>query len=138
MASTLFDPAALDKINLNDPAARAIWVEAVWRYFTSGGRPPSDISNAGRVRSSSFAATPSSVPPITPTMSHFQPLAVPSNQQVVGEYEVMEGLETHYQEGYQHHGIDYSGQMVDMGALSPGSFLQEQWPNIQDQDLGNT
>ena len=34
----LFDPAVLDKIDLNDPGKRDEWVTAVWEFFKMGGK----------------------------------------------------------------------------------------------------
>ncbi|RPB16152.1 hypothetical protein P167DRAFT_602795 [Morchella conica CCBAS932] len=156
--SSLFDPVLLDKTNLNDPAVRAGWVEAVWHYFNSGGCPPPPSVNIGRVRSSSFASMPSPASPTTPTNDRFRSLAVSDHrhhhhhnnqpqpqqeQHIESEYEVMEGVETYYQQGpNQQHDIGNLGQMVDLGALPTDpealSYVQlEQWQKIQDQNIGN-
>lgn len=134
LSPSLFDPTFLDKINLNDPAKRALWVEAVWRYFNNGGRPPSDMSG---VRGSSFATAPSPSSPITPTVPHFQPMTIQYHPQGTGGYEHMDGLETYSQEAQDAQGGDNSAQMVNFGPLSPRSlsYVHEQWRNIQGHDI---
>lgn len=136
LSPSLFDPMFLDKINLNDPAQRAVWIEAVWRFFNSGGRPPAAIEG---IRRHSFATSAHSSP-TTPTIPHFQPMVVPRHQQGSGGYEYMDGLETYFQETQLNEEGDGSlAQMAGIGALSPGtlSFVQEQleWRNVQDHDI---
>lgn len=138
LSPSLFDPMFLDKINLNDPARRALWIEAVWRFFNSGGRPPTAIEN---IRRHSFATASANSSPSTPTVPHFQPMVVPGHPQGSGGYDYMDGLETYLQEAQlnEDQGDGNLAQMAGIGALSPGtlSFVQEQlqWRNVQDHDV---
>lgn len=135
LTPSLFDPIFLDKIDLNDPVRRALWVEAVWRFFNSGGRPPAAIESARR---HSFATTSAHSSPSTPTIPHFQPMVAPRHPQGSVGYEYMDGLETYRQETHLNEGGDGNlAHMAGIGAMSPGtlSFVQEQWRNIQDHDI---
>lgn len=129
ISPTLFDPTFLDKINLNDPARRALWVEAVWRFFINGGRPSSDTSS---IRSASFAAAPSPTSPTTPTIPHFRSMTFQHHSQGGSEHELMDGLETYSQEAQSTERGNRNSAILDYSGLPQGSlpYAQEQWRNI--------
>ena len=54
----IFDPKFLDKINLNDPDMRMIWINSVWEYFCSGGHWSGQRTNGSNAGSQSNSPVP--------------------------------------------------------------------------------
>ena len=54
----IFDPKFLDKINLNDPEMRTIWINSVWEYFCSGGHWSGQRTNGSNAGSQGNSPVP--------------------------------------------------------------------------------